>query len=300
MERIEDIRQSDEWGKYLESIGWVTRKTSSGILIAIRPSPIGNFVKIQHPKKFGKDDLAEIEKICRKEKCVYIKIEPDYTQDLSVFEGEGYRPSYSPNCVSSTIFIDLTKSEEELWESISHSARYSINRAIREGYKVVSVTNPTYEQLRETYDVVAATSKLKNFYLPPYKEYSVRVKLFGDRSHICKVVDSENKLQSSKFCLGHKNMVLFASGGSTEEARKNKSGYLLMWEAIKFLKNEGYEVFDLEGKDDKRFPFQTRNWGGFSHFKEKFGGTPIEFPVPQIKFLNPIYRIASGLFKVDF
>jgi len=95
-------------------------------------------------------------------------------------------------------------------------------------------------------------------------------------------------------------MVLFVSGGSTEAARKNKSGYLLMWETMKFLKGEGYEVFDLEGKYDERFPFQTRNWEGFSHFKEKFGGTPIEFPIPMIKFLSKIYGTVSKLMKADF
>ena len=136
--------------------------------------------------------------------------------------------------------------------------------------------------------------------MPPFREFLVRVDLFGDKSYLCEVRNKDGELQSSKFCLGHKNMVLFVSGGSSETARKNKSGYLLMWESMKFLKSEGYGVFDLEGKYDERFPIQTGNWEGFSHFKEKFGGTPVEFPIPVIKFLSGIYGVASRLMRVDF
>ena len=300
MERQEDIRQSEGWEKYLQAIGWKTGRTSKGILIAIRPSFIGNFVKIQHPRKIEKEDLEEIENICRDEKCAYIKIEPDFDQDLSIFEGRGYRPTHSPNCVPSTIFMDLIRTEDDMWAEFSHSARYSINRAIREGYKVTTTKNPPEERLKESYNLFHITATKKNFYMPPFREFLIRVDYFGDKSYLCEVRNKDGVLQSSKFCLGHKNMVLFVSGGSTEAARKNKSGYLLMWETMKFLKGEGYEVFDLEGKYDERFPFQTRNWEGFSHFKEKFGGTPIEFPIPMIKFLSKIYGTVSKLMKADF
>ncbi|KKS37419.1 MAG: hypothetical protein UV00_C0014G0020 [candidate division WWE3 bacterium GW2011_GWF1_42_14] len=300
MERQQDIRQSDGWGKYLEAIGWKTRRTSNGILIAIRSSFIGNFVKIQHPRKIEKEDLEEIENICRGEKCAYIKIEPDHDQDLAVFEGRGYRPTYSPNCVPSTIFMDLTGTEDDMWAEFSHSAKYSINRAVREGYTVTSIKKPTEERLKESYELFRCTAKKKNFYMSPFREFLIRVDFFGGSSYLCEVRNKDGELQSSKFCLGHKNMVLFVSGGSSEAARKNKSGYLLMWETMKFLKGEGYEVFDLEGKYDERFPFQTRNWEGFSHFKEKFGGTAVEFPIPRIKFLSRIYGVASKLMKVDF
>ncbi len=300
MNREQDIRQSDEWGKYLETLGWKIRKTSSGILIDIRPTFLGNFVKIQRPRKVTEKDLEEIEKICREEKCAYIKIEPDYDQDISVFEKTGYRESYSPNVVPSTIFIDLTKSEEGLWNELSHSAKYSVNRATREGYKAEFIKNPGPGVLKEIYDVFVDTAKLKHFYLPPLSQYSKRIELFGDKSYVCVVRNSEGKIQSGKFCSGHKNMVLFVTGGATGESRKNKSGYLLMWEAIKFFKNEGYEVFDLEGKDDTRFRSFTKTWEGFTQFKEKFGGVAIEFPVPRIKYLKKPYEIISRITGVSF
>ena len=66
-----------------------------------------------------------------------------------------------------------------------------------------------------------------------------------------------------------------------------------MWEAILHLKDSGYDWLDLEGVDDDRFPAFTRDWGGFSYFKEKFGGKVVRYPMPQIKYLNPVLRILS-------
>lgn len=300
MYREEDIRQSDEWGRYLETLGWKIRKTSGGISISIRPTFLGNFTKIQHPKKITAEDLKEIGSICEEEKCTYIKIEPDFDQDLSVFGDAGYIESYSPNCVPSTIFIDLTKSEDILWSDLSHSAKYSVNRAVREGYVFEAVPNPTKEQIEESYRLFKITSRDKGFYMTPLSEFFVRNEMFGDKSYLCLVRNEDGELQQSKFCLGYKDMVLYVAGGSTTEARKNKSGYLLLWEAIKFFKKEGYRVFDLEGKDDKRFPLYTKSWGGFSHFKEKFNGVEVEFPIPRIKYLNKFYGLISKTMNVSF
>lgn len=300
MNREQDIRQSDGWGKYLETLGWKIRKTSSGILIDIKPTFLGNLVKIQRPKKVDEKDLEEIEKICREEKCAYIKIEPDYGQETLIFDEAGYKNTFSPNAVPSTIFIDLSKSEEELWGELSHSAKYSVTRAVREGFTVEVIKNPSIDLLKESYEVFITTAKSKHFYLSPFSQYSNRVGIFGERSYLCIGRDAEGKIQASKYCLGHKDMVLFVTGGATGESRKNKSGYLLMWEAIKFFKKEGYSCFDLEGKEDKRFPLFTKHWEGFSDFKEKFGGIPIEFPIPKIKYLNRAFKIVSGLPWVSF
>lgn len=299
MNRQQDIRQSDGWGKYLETLGWKIRKTSSGILIDIRPTFLGNFVKIQRPRKITEQDLEEIEKICRKEKCAYIKIELDYDQDESIFDSAGYKKTFSPNAVPSSIFIDLTKSEDDLWASLSRSARYSIKRAIREGYKVDNIRNPGLENLRESYDVFVKTAKFKHFYLPPFSQYSDRVRIYGDKSYLSVVRNAGGEIQSSKFCLGHKNMVLFVTGGSTHQARENKSGYLLMWEAIKFFKMEGYEYFDLEGRADERFSSFTKDWKGFTDFKEKFGGICVDFPIPRIKYLSKVYKVMSKIIRTD-
>jgi len=63
-----------------------------------------------------------------------------------------------------------------------------------------------------------------------------------------------------------------------------------MWESILYFKKIAYKYIDLEGVDDERFPSFTKNWGGFTHFKEKFGGTILKLPPPYIKYYSPILK----------
>ena len=44
-----ELRQSDEWAKYLEWLGWKTKETSKGIKIYLRKTPFGKVAKVQRP-----------------------------------------------------------------------------------------------------------------------------------------------------------------------------------------------------------------------------------------------------------
>ena len=51
---------------------------------------------------------------------------------------------------------------------------------------------------------------------------------------------------------------------------------------------------DLDGIYDPRFPSFLAKWGGFSHFKEKFGGEVVTYPVAHVKYYN---KLLKYLFK---
>ena len=85
-------------------------------------------------------------------------------------------------------------------------------------------------------------------------------------------------------------------GGTTELGRHNKTGYELLWQSILYFKKLGYAWLDLEGVYDPRFPKYLNAWGGFSHFKEKFGGVVVEFPMPYIKYLSPVLKLIAKLY----
>src|SRR3989344_69442 len=202
----EDIRQSDNWAECLKLYNWKAIKTSNGNNIYILKTPIGGFVKIQRPKLLDEAELDEIEKICKENNALFIKLDPNIGQDLHLLEKKGYRLSKELLCPSLTIYIDLEKTETELWNGLSHSAKYSVNRAKREGAYTELIQNPNEEQLEKFYKV------------------------------------------------------------------------------------------DLEGISDPRLPKSIVNWGGFSHFKERFNGVHIEFPWPQIKYFSPLLKIIDKIY----
>ncbi len=295
MKDLKDIKQSDNWGKYLSTLGFYTRKTSGGVMMEFRKLLGGSLAKIQHPQPLLDKDLQEIELVGKKEKALMLKLEPYVGQDESLLIKAGYFKSRIPLGVPSTIYIDLEKSEEELWNNISHSGKYSIKRAEREGAQIKYYENPPEDSLVKFYEIFKETAKKKKFYMIPLREALARTKAFGREAFLIAAYDKQSNLAGAKLFLGYDGLVLYSLGGTSELGRKNKIGYELVWKSILYFKGLGYKTMDLEGKDDRRFPSFTSGWEGFSHFKEKFGGETITFPYPYVKFLNPVLNLLGRI-----
>mgnify|MGYP000844266365 FL=1 len=288
-----DIRQSDKWAQYLENMGWKYHRTSRGINICYRKTFFGSVVKIQKPVSITDSDIEEIERFCKGYKPIFIKIEPFIGQDISVLEKRGYKPSSEPLTPPSTSYIDLTKSEEELWKNISRSGRYSIRKAEKANTITRFYQNPPEEKLNLYFEIVRETGRRKHFYVQPIKDLKNKVKVFGKDSHLALSFDQNGNLLSGKFFLCFDDMVLYSTAGTSEMGLKTEAGYELLWRSILYFKGLGYKILDLEGIYDPRFEQVTKNWGGFSLFKEKFGGEKIEFPCPYIKYFSPFFKILS-------
>ncbi len=296
---ITDIRQSEPWAEYLKTIGWTSIRTSSGINIEYIKSGFGYIAKVQRPANLSAEDLAEIDAICISKKVLFVKLEPTIATETALLKTSDYIPSTFPLIPPSTIFLDLRKTEEELWNSISHSGKYAIKRAQREYTKTECIKNPTDEQLQKFHNLAVLTGRKKNFYVQEFKEIQTKARVFGDECFLLFVYDKAGNLASGKYYLGHKNTIWYMHGGTSEDGRKNKAGYELQWQSLKYFKSIGYTTFDQEGVSDPRFPLYTHNWEGLTHFKEKFGGMLVRFPYPGCKIYNPILKKLTKITKMS-
>ena len=298
-----DVRQSESWSDYLAFLGWEGFRTSGGALFESIQSKWGNVIKVQRPRHLTAKDLEEIEVKAVELKAALIKIEPDIYQDMEVFEEAGYEENMSPLCPPATLFIDLTKSRDALHEDLSGSCKYSIRRAQREGAEVKFYVNPNEEILKQFHEIHKSTGKQKRFYTQGFDDISRKVEVFGDEAVLGMVSSpleegGESVVTGANLYLGFNEGIWYMHGGTTEAGRDTKNGYALYWQSILKLKEMGYKVLDFEGVDDKRFPSFTKNWGGLSHFKEKFGGERVEFPVPRVKFLSPVLKTVSRVISL--
>lgn len=299
--KIKDIRQSEGWAAYQESIGWKIIETQKGTKVALMRTPIGKAVKIQRPDPIDYKELEEIETICKEDKALFVRIEPSLKQNLKLLEEKGFYLSPYPLLPPTTIFIDLRKDENELWDKISRSGKYSVRRAQREGAKIEFFKNPDEKTIALFEEVAKETAKIRNFGFSPFEELKTKVKEFGDDSYIAVAKEANGTITGANFYLGYKGNIWYMHGGTTAIGRKSKAGYDLVWQSFLYFKKEGYEFLDLEGKDDKRFPNFTKEWGGFSHFKEKFGGIVAEFPYPQVKIFSPALKLLEKFYgKIPF
>src|SRR3972149_6129899 len=244
--KVVDLRQSPGWEGFLEFLGWkVFRTKNAEIAVAVRKSPFGSVSKVQRPKNVNSTDLAEIEEICKKERVMFTKLEPSLEQDLKVLEDFGYIRSNYPLTPPSTIFIDLRQNEEKLWENLSRSAKYSINRARREAVKIETYQKPSEKVLEEFCRVAKEAAKFKGFIAPSLSDLKTKVKLFGDKSYVIFAKDASGNVTGANFYLGFDDCVWFLHGGTSSTGRKGKWGYELFWQRFLYFKGLGYKLLDL-------------------------------------------------------
>lgn len=293
--KIVDIRQSPEWGEYLKCLGWQKLSLDSAKNLYFLKLGFLIIAKMQRPTNLDQSDLQKLDDLTKTHKWSFIKLEPSLDQTLDNLDKADFKPSSSPLSPPSTIFIDLAKSTDDLWVNLSPSVRYSINRAKREDGKVEIVAKPTNEVIAKIHPIIVETAKSQNFPSPSMEDLVKKRDLWQEHFHLAVVKNSAGEVCGLKIFLGFNGNVWYMHGGTSNAGRKTKLGYLLLWESILYLKTLGYKFLDLEGKDDKRFPTFTKGWGGFSHFKERFGGTDVNFPYPYIKYYNKSLKLLAKL-----
>ena len=295
--QIVDIRQSPQWGEYLNYLGWKKHSLVDCKNIYSRKAGPLTLAKMQRPVNLDEGDFNKLDKLAQGNEFAFVKLEPSLLQDTTELSQSQYKISRSPLCPPSTIFIDLQNDVSKLEDNLSHSAKYSVNRAKREGGHVEFYANPNVNLLSRVYPALKDTAIRQKFFVPSFDDLKTKIGLWTSECHLAVVKNSNGSIQGTKMFLGFNGNIWFMHGGTSEEGRKTKFGYMLLWESILYLKSHGYNFLDLEGKDDGRFPSFTKTWGGFSHFKERFGGIEVVFPYPQIKYYSSTLKFLSRLYS---
>lgn len=279
-----DIRQSPEYGLYMEKIGWtaIERKIkNTKCRIYIRRLPfLGLFIKILRPTY---SPLEQLDLLAKKYHAFAVQI------------------NYSP---TKTLRLDLTLSLAQIQSQMKKDCRYEIRKALKN--KIIVKKSEDIESFIKMWHKNALR---RGFWIPFGKEIRSLYESFGPNAFLLLAYPSSSNFQlpASNFSLLTSNfpisgaLILFSDhiayyfhAASTPEGRKLSAPYLVVWEAIKLSKKRGCQTFDFEGIQDPRDK-NTRRWGGFTHFKKSFGGKEIEYPIPLTRFSNPLLRFASRL-----
>lgn len=168
--------------------------------------------------------------------------------------------------------IDLSKSEDELWNHLTSDARSQIKQARIAGYYVESVN--WLEHVDRYYDLHRATYK-RTGVSPHQREYFV-----GIANHTASTGNSVlwAAYRTDGEIVAYHNAAWFGAGASyhtgcsTLEDRNASVNYLLFWEAMLGAKHAGMRWYEC----GTIFPgaTATQKQKGLSTFKAKFGGQP--------------------------
>ncbi|HJZ05310.1 hypothetical protein A2634_00860 [Candidatus Amesbacteria bacterium RIFCSPHIGHO2_01_FULL_48_32] len=252
---VEDVRQSIEYGRYIEKIGW---RVESGIFLR-KLGPV-TIAKIQR-----RDLPPGWEKILKRNRVVMCKYEPLRTP-------VGWRQDNWPLLGTKTLRVDLRPSEEKIFNSFKKDCRYIVRKLQDttrlpdgQGYKIQT------DDFEGFYEIWRKSAKRKHLWIPGKKEFDFLVDSFGEKC-FCATINGE----AGAVILTHEKTAFYYYAGATEEGNRMNLPYLVVWEAMKEAKRRGMKVWDFEGIYDSRWP--NKGWLGFSHFKKSFGGVEVEYP----------------------
>jgi len=311
---LSNLRQSKEWARFLASQGWIVEEVG-GTKAYIRKLPVyGSVIKIQRPPKVP--PVEAIDKLAQKHRALFVKVEPLSTANYELSTSHGFIHDSSPNLPTKTIIIDLTKSEEELWQNLSQDARQSIRKAKSDQLLVISYRygeNKFAEALKEFHQLLKRTGRRQRFWTPSLDQLKTKLEYFGKNAVLFLAYSpmpdqpiagrlrrpasprGEASPLAGAFNLIHDRISYGCYAASSTKGREFHAPYLLIWEIIKKGKDSKLRALDLEGIYDPRYHKLTKSWQGFTVFKRKFGGKEEEYPPPLVKYYHPLVRL---LFKV--
>ena len=293
--------QSPEYGRMNEILGCKVFEEDFGgkawALLIVRDAKRGRYLEIPcgplvdwANSKLVNEIFMKIIEVAREEKCVFIRVRPQLLmnpENMKLLEKMGLEKSPMHLAAEHTVMIDLRRSEEELLANMRRQTRYEVRRAGKLGIEVLkSNTQAIFE---EFHAVQAETAKRQNFVPPSLKTLLAEREAFGDKIVIYKAVN-EGKPVAYGLIIKNGKEADYYEAASTELNRKLPGAYALLWQAMKDLKAEGYERFNLWGIAPAGQP--NHRYAGVTTFKTGFGGEVVEFVpahdlvISKIKYLK--------------
>ncbi len=273
--RMNEILGSKVVYEDFEGRGWavmIIRNAKRGRYLEIPCGPLLDWTD----KNLAREALDKIAKIAGVNKCVFVRIRPQLlstAENLQILAGLGFKKSPMHLAAEHTVVIDLTRPEEEILAGMRRQTRYEVRRGIKMGIKVTRAND--VEIFKEFHNVQVETAKRQNFVPPSLKTLMSMREAFSDKIWVYKASDSESEPVAYGLIVGNGLEADYYEAASTILNRKLPGAYALLWQAIRDLKKDGYERFNLWGIAPAGQP--NHRYAGVTTFKTGFGGKVVEF-----------------------
>ena len=295
--QMNEILGSKVFFEDFDSKGWalmIVRDAKRGRYLEIPCGPLINWGDAGLIEKA----LARIRIVAKEEKCVFVRLRPQLKrskQHMQLLNGLGLVESPMHLAAEHTVMLDLTLSEEELLAGMRRQTRYEVRRADKLG---ITVERGSSEKLfREFHAVQVETAHRQGFVPPSLETLLAEGEAFGENAeiYVAKTAGGEPVAYGLVIRDGHEGD--YYEAASTDLNRKLPGAYALLWRAMRDLKTEGYERFNLWGIAPVGQP--QHRYAGVTTFKTGFGGEIVEYVpahdmiISKIKYLkNFVVEIA--------
>ena len=238
--------------------------------------------------------LNEIKKYL-KNKVVYLEFRNIWDTSIykNIFIDNGF--SYEEHL---DILIDLRKTEDELWNSMTKDRKKSINKGQRE-LEIRIIDEQSDYQIDLIYNLLKIVYNRVKLPLPSKMFFSSIIRNLDPLGYI-KIFGAyrDSKLIGVRLVFCYNKMIYDWYAGADDDFLEYRPNDILIWNILKWGGENGYEVFDFGGAGKPNIPYGVRD------YKLKFGGQLVCFGRYQYVF-KPIImtfgrlaiKIKDGLLK---
>ena len=299
------LLQSKAWEKLQERLGRTVRRIPGlHTLLVSMPLPAGLcYEYAPHGPAFaeatvGKPSLSgealhDLAEHTRGTNTVFLRIEPrvaDTPHNRGAFAHAGFRraPDTQP---SETMFVDLTKSEEELLRHMEHDTRYAIRAAEKRGVVVNSAAgNGRRAAFAKFWELFEATNARHGLHAYGKRYYEAVAELDDDSRSELFIAEREGETLAGSIVAYCGRTAYYLYAASRAGAGKWNAPSLILWHVIRSAKKQGYAALDLWGASRTK-----KEWKGWTAFKKSFGGTPAAFVGTWDYVYRPLWYLAYRL-----
>ncbi|GIK83591.1 MAG: peptidoglycan bridge formation protein FemAB [Patescibacteria group bacterium] len=286
--------QSWEWGQFrqttgleLERIGIFDKsKLVKALQVTFHPVPILNKNIGYLPKGYmpDADQLGVLRTVAKEHNAIFIKLEPNVASKVGAPSAHSNIAKFllDNDCVPGkplftkyTFQLDLTQEEDILFKNLSSKTRYNVNVAYKKGVQIFE--NTSAEGMEQYIAVLEETTKRQGFYAHSPEYFRKMWKELGN-SGMLKIFNAvyEGEILTSWIMFIFNGVLYYPYGASRDLHRDVMASNLMMWEMIRFGKQQGCTLFDMWGSLGPE-PNEKDPWFGFHRFKKGYGGDLVEF-----------------------
>lgn len=308
--------QTWEWGDFRRTTGVSVARLGvfekgvlqKGLQVTFHPIPVFGKNVGYFPKGDMPDDnqIAALKELAKEHNALFIKMEPNIAQKVGTpsahahihkFLTESGAEPGRPLFTKYSFILDLTPSEEKLFENLKSKTRYNVNLAAKKGVQIFE--NSTEEGVEQYLEILKETTNRQGFYAHNETYFKNMFNNLKDTG-MMRVFNAvyQGKILVSWIIFMHNGVLYYPYGASRREHRDVMASNLMMWEMIKFGKAQGCTKFDMWGSLGPE-PNKKDPWYGFHRFKKGYGGDLVEFLGTYDLVTDPamykLFRIAENL-----
>lgn len=277
------VLQTSAWGELKSTFGWKPVRLvvdGCGAQILFRQLPLG-FTVAYIPKgpigTAGNGFWHEVEQVCRQNRAIFLKIEPDLWEGQTWLPGSGIQglKEAKPIQPRRTVEISLAGTEEDWLARMKQKTRYNVRLAEKKNVEIQQS-----DDVAAFHTLMLTTGARDAFGVHSRDYYQKAFDLFSPgQGCVMLIATYAGQPLAGLMAFAQGRRAWYFYGASNNFERNRMPAYLLQFEAMRWAESHGCQIYDLWGipdveEDVLEKQFSDRNDGlwGVYRFKRGFGG----------------------------